>query len=136
MILDTGILVAAADTDDEWHEAARDLFVTASDFVITELIVAETDHLLGRRLGERARRAFRSSLDRDLVVVGSTAEDRTRARAICDRYADLELDFTDAITVAIAERLGERRIATKDRRDFVAIRPLHVAAFELLPVRN
>ncbi len=39
----------------------------------------------------------------------------------------------DASIVAIAERLGIRRIATFDRRHFTVVRPAHVETFTLLP---
>ncbi len=38
----------------------------------------------------------------------------------------------DASVVAVAERLGALTIATLNRRDFAVVRPVHVAAFELL----
>jgi predicted nucleic acid-binding protein len=46
----------------------------------------------------------------------------------------VELDyFLDAAVVTLAERERQTRIATLDRRHFAAIKPRHVAAFELLP---
>jgi hypothetical protein len=48
-------------------------------------------------------------------------------------YADVGLRFVDAAVIAIAERTGERTIATLDRRHFGVVRPRHTAAFELLP---
>jgi len=61
------------------------------------------------------------------------AEDYSRVTDLMDRYADLDLGFVDAAVVAIAERLGEPKIATLDRRHFTVVRPRHVEAFELLP---
>ena len=43
------------------------------------------------------------------------------------------MDVVDASVVAVAERLGVSTIATINRRDFAVVRPLHVAAFELVP---
>jgi hypothetical protein len=43
------------------------------------------------------------------------------------------MGYVDAITVAIAERVRDLRIATVDRRHFLAVRPRHAEAFELLP---
>jgi uncharacterized protein len=40
-------------------------------------------------------------------------------------HADLPLGAVDASVVAIAERLGVRRVATLDRRDFSVVRPRH-----------
>lgn len=46
---------------------------------------------------------------------------------------DLPLGFVDASVVAVAERLGERQVATLDRRHFSVVRPRHVKAFRLVP---
>jgi hypothetical protein len=35
--------------------------------------------------------------------------------------------------LALAERLGEPKLATLDRRHFAVVRPIHVATLELLP---
>lgn len=39
----------------------------------------------------------------------------------------------DASVLALAERLGETKLATLDRRHFAAVRPLHTEALILLP---
>lgn len=60
-------------------------------------------------------------------------EDWRRCAELAERYADLRLNLMDASLVALAERLGEKTIATLNRRDFTVVRPRHVAAFDLLP---
>jgi predicted nucleic acid-binding protein len=50
-----------------------------------------------------------------------------------DRYADHDLGFVDASVLAVVERLGERKVATLDRRHLAAVRPRHVEVLELLP---
>ena len=57
----------------------------------------------------------------------------TRVADLIRTYADLPLGVVDAEVVAVAERLGTTQIATLDRRHFNVVRPVHVAAFELLP---
>ncbi|MFN4862237.1 MAG: VapC toxin family PIN domain ribonuclease, partial [Pseudanabaena sp.] len=44
-----------------------------------------------------------------------------------------QLDFVDAVIVAIAERLRITRVLTLDRRDFSIMRPRHCDYFEILP---
>jgi uncharacterized protein len=51
---------------------------------------------------------------------------------LVETYADLRLGMVDAAVVAIAKRLGISTIATGDRRA-LSVRPIHVAAFDLLP---
>jgi predicted nucleic acid-binding protein len=60
-------------------------------------------------------------------------QDYVRVRELCDRYEDADIGFVDGSLVAIAERLGEPKLATLDRRHFGIIRPRHVDAFRLLP---
>jgi predicted nucleic acid-binding protein len=54
-------------------------------------------------------------------------------RELCRRYEDLPLGLADAAVIAIAERLGERSIATLDHRHFSVVRPRHVRSLSLLP---
>ena len=62
-----------------------------------------------------------------------TAKDLERVNQILEHYADSQLDFVDAVIVAIAERLRITRILTLDRRDFSIMRPRHCDYFEILP---
>jgi hypothetical protein len=60
-------------------------------------------------------------------------EDLQRIVEILTQYADMRLDFVDAVIVTIAERRGITKILTLDRRHFMAIRPRHCPYFEILP---
>jgi predicted nucleic acid-binding protein len=59
--------------------------------------------------------------------------DYARMSELVTTYADLPLGMVDASSVAIAERLDVREIATIDRRHSSVVRPRHVDAFTLLP---
>ena len=56
----------------------------------------------------------------------------SRAMEIDRRYANLGLGLVDASIVALAERLGIRRLATRDIRHFAAVRLQDGSAFELV----
>lgn len=101
--------------------------------MVTDAIVAEAHHLIAARVGRKVATAFLGSLDDDLFVECSTRADRDRAADLCRRYMDAGFDYTDGLTVAIAERLGETVVATLDQRHFSAVRPRHVVAFGLVP---
>ena len=62
-----------------------------------------------------------------------TEKDLKRVNQILEQCADSQLDFVDAVIVAIAERLRITRILTLDRRDFSIMRPRHCDYFEILP---
>ena len=61
------------------------------------------------------------------------ASDWLRIAELTGAYRDLPLGAVDASVVVTAERLGQRQLATLDRRHFSVVRPRHLAAFELLP---
>lgn len=60
-------------------------------------------------------------------------DDLRRMAELVDQYGDLPLGTTDASVIALAERLGEREVATLDRRHFTVVRPNHVDALTPLP---
>jgi hypothetical protein len=49
------------------------------------------------------------------------------------QYADCPLGIADASVISVAERLGATHVAMINHRHFLAVRPAHCAAFELLP---
>ena len=59
--------------------------------------------------------------------------DLARVAQILDTYSDSQLDFVDATSVAIDERLNVTTVLTLDRRDFSIIRPRHCTHFDILP---
>lgn len=135
LIVDTGPLLAAADTADPYHRVCVDCLTgAAGPLWTTPLVIAEAAYLIGRRIGSRAEaRFFRSISDGDLVIETLTNADILRMADLVDQYADLPLGGTDASVVAVAERLDQAMVATLDRRHFSVVRPRHVAGFELVP---
>jgi predicted nucleic acid-binding protein len=134
VIVDTGILYALADRDDRHHQAAVEVFGSPEARVVPEPVVVETDWLVLDHLGVDAEEAFlRGLTERGLSVECPTRADRQRAAELVRQYRDLEIGYVDAVTVAVAERMKERRIATLDRRHFFAIRPRHAMNFDIVP---
>jgi predicted nucleic acid-binding protein len=62
-----------------------------------------------------------------------TAQDLGRVADLVEQYADLGLGATDASVVVLADRHGQRRIATLDCRHFSVVRPATGGSFELIP---
>lgn len=134
MIVDTGILVALADASDEHHRAAAAVFSLPEVKVVPEPVVIETDWMIQRHVGTDAEIAFlRSLTEGSFAIEAPTRADRERAASLAQQYRDAKIGYVHAVTAAIAERLGETRIATLDRRHFSLIRPAHATSFELLP---
>lgn len=134
LVVDTSVLLAAADSADPDHDISVQAIDGASPLLTTALVIAETAYLIGRQLGAAAEADFfRAVAAGDLQVEIITPADAGRIAELIERYSDLGLGGTDASLIVIAERLGVTRIATLDRRHFGVVRPNHTPAFELLP---
>jgi uncharacterized protein len=142
-ILDTSFLFALTDKSDRNHQKVLAIAQSASDkLVLPVVVLPEICYLISSRLGHQAMRRFVASMTPDVVQVESvTIEDLVRVQQILEKYADNQLDFTDAAIVAIAERMAITRVYTlvgvasalRNRRDFSIIRPRHCEYFELFP---
>jgi uncharacterized protein len=135
LIVDTGVLVATADRNDNDHQACRTLLETDDGpLVTTAMIIAEAAYMIDRQVGPAGELAlYDSIIDGTLRIETLTSTDWQRVRELVHRYQDLPLGGSDASLMAIAERLGATRIATLDHRHFRVVRPTHCQAFELIP---
>lgn len=135
LILDTGPLYASLDRSDADYRACRALIEGAEEpLVIPAPVLVEVDYWIHRHLHAGVLAAL---LD-DIVAGAYRVEDLApgdyrRCRELCDHYGDAEIGFVDAAVLAVAERLGEPKLATLDHRHFGMMRPRHVDALELLP---
>ena len=139
ILVDTNVLYALGDTDDEAHFRARRWIEQCEDTALLVLttVVAETCYLLDHRLGPHAEAAFLDELgigaEYRFQLVDLVDADIRRMGQLVRRYADRRLGGTDASVVAVAERLGITTIATVNRRDFDNVRPQHARAFTIVP---
>lgn len=136
VVVDTGVLLAAADADDRWHTQASEILEErpASGLVLPVPVAVEAAWLIASRLGPAIEAAFVSSVAAgEFALAEITGEDWSRCAELVEHYADLGLGLVDASVIAVAERLGVTTIASIDRRDLLVVRPRHVTAFELIP---
>jgi uncharacterized protein len=135
LIVDAGALYAQADSDEPQHgPIARMLRTERGALVTSQVVAAEADYLILRRLGVDVELAFLDDLAAGTYVVDSLAQaDLAVARDIAARYRDLELGLADASLVVLAARWQTRRILTLDERAFRVIAPLQGGAFTVLP---
>jgi predicted nucleic acid-binding protein len=133
VLVDTGILYAAADVGDAWHPRVRDwLEGNREPLLVPITVVPEVTYLLAARLGAAAERAFIASLVAgELGLEPITRSDMERCRTLLDEYP--HIGFVEASVIAVSERLRVHALATTDRRHFGTVKPRHVRAFELLP---
>jgi uncharacterized protein len=133
VLLDTGILYAYYDRSDAWHQRALRLVRSEeAGLIVPSPVIPEVDHLLGERLGAKARGVFYRGLAEGYYFVADLPREQySRVGELNRRFSELELGFVDAAVVAIAEALGLPRIATTDLRDFAPM--ARALSLELLP---
>jgi predicted nucleic acid-binding protein len=135
LILDTGPLYASLDRSDADHLACRRLIEEADEpLVIPSPVLVEVDYWVHIRLHPGVFAALLDDIASGAYHVEDLQfEDYRRVRQICDRYSDSDVGFVDAGVLAVTERLNEHKLATLDRRHFLALRPRHTDVLRLLP---
>lgn len=131
LICDTSALLEYLWAGAPDHPAYREALDAARARFVPALVLAEVDHFLRRRRDLMA--ALLADLERGAFTLAPIDLDLLRrARAIDGRYATLGLGLVDASIVALAERLGITRIATRDVRHFDAVTLGSGRRFELV----
>ncbi len=135
ILADTGIFVAATDSDDKHHVVCAELVrKRAGEFIVPHTVVVEVCWLLERNFGPSVEAEFLRSVAAGVPRVEPLgSDDYFRAAQLVDQYSDLRLGMVDASIVAVAERLELPTIATLNRRDFAVVRPRHTNVFDLIP---
>jgi len=135
LILDTGPILALLDAGDPDHDRCVAMIeVTREDLVVPAAVLVEVDYWVLKLLGQDVWRVFVDDVASGAYRLEQLGPaDLARAAQLERNYSSLDLGLVDASVIALCERLGERKVATLDRRDFSVVRPNHCQAFELLP---
>ncbi len=139
VVADTSALIAASDRRSPERTACRESLGRAGTVVFSPLVLAEVDHLAKARFGSAERDGLLDFLLAQVrrgrfVVPETPGVVLDTAQSVRRRYAGLQLDLADAVTVALAAEYRTDAVLTLDRRDFRAVQPLTPhAAFRLLP---
>jgi predicted nucleic acid-binding protein len=135
IILDSSIVVAAADTADLNHQAAVSWFGRVDEpLLLGALTLGDLDVVLQRELGQAASLAVvQSILGGAIRLIAPVEADLVRAAELLSEAREHRPRLADALIIATAERLGLRRVATFDRRPLAIFRPRHVRALDLEP---
>ncbi|MGH9121511.1 MAG: type II toxin-antitoxin system VapC family toxin [Acidimicrobiales bacterium] len=135
IVIDTGVLLAAADSDDQDHDRCAQLVRDHHrQLAVPAPVIVETSWQIERNLGAASEAGFLGLvIGGEVEVINLSIDDYRRCVVLIETYADMGLGLVDASVVAIAERLGISTIATLNRRDFTVVRAGHIEAFELLP---
>ncbi len=135
LLLDTGVLLSAADADEPRHQTCADLLREhRGQLLVPAPVVPEAAWLIESRLGPTAEARFlRLITSGTLQVIDLAVPDYARCVELIEQYADLGLGLVDASIVTVAESRGITTLATLNSRDFTVVRPRHAKAFVLVP---
>jgi predicted nucleic acid-binding protein len=135
LVADIGGIYALYDASDRHHRAVRRAVeAEAGPLILPAPVLGELDYLLRTRIGVDAElRLLEGVGNGPLTVEQFTRQDSVRCRALLLKYRELDLGLADASVIAVAERLGVKRILTVDERDFRAVRAADGKAFILVP---
>lgn len=135
VLLDTGFIVALVNARDSDHERCVEVWrATHARILSVEGVLVESAHML-RKVRGGPRAALGLVYDAGTEIVSITETAARRAVALMDKYADVPMDFVDALLVVLAEEKGVREILTLDRRGFEAYRVKGRERFRLFPSR-
>lgn len=131
VLLDTGVIVALLDRDEQYHDACvAALSELTAPLVTCEAVIAESCFLL-RSLRGAADRVL-ENVERGTFRIPIRLEGATHAiRALMRRYASVPMSLADACLVQLGDTLDTGRILTLDG-DFNIYRWRRSRRFELL----
>jgi predicted nucleic acid-binding protein len=120
VVVDSGPLIALFDAGDAYHKRSL-AFVrqTRAKLISTMAVVTEAMYVLDDNLPRKNLCAWIQA--GGLILNEVAAGDFERVIELMEKYADLPLDFTDAVVVVLCERLGVNHVASVDR-DFAIYR--------------
>ena len=135
IVADTSGLLALLDEGEAEHARVRQAAEKHPGPLLTiDLVLAEVDYLVLKRLGPDAEIAFVEQLIEGAVLREPVSDaDLAHAATINSKYRNLQLGLTDAALMAVAERLGPAPVLTLDRRHFAPFRTKRRGALTLLP---
>ncbi len=135
IILDTSGLLAAIDSSQRFHNAAKGALEAASGpLLLSPFVLAELDYMILAHVGRGQEIALLEEVARGTYRLEPfSAEDVARAMEVIRQYADLRLGLADASNVVLAARYDTYDILTLDERHFRALAGPQGRPFRLLP---
>jgi len=120
-VVDSGPIIALFDAGDAHHARALEFVRRRPARLISSLaVVTEAMYVLDESL-PACKNLLAWVQAGGLTLVGPEAGDFERVAQLMEKYADLPMDFTDAVVVALCEQLGIIHVASVDR-DFTIYR--------------
>jgi len=124
IIADSSFWIALANSRDTHHLRAKTVYESLNEGLVTTWpVMAETCHLLVKRLGVHAQLNFiKAWINGAFELFDLPPEADQEIFSLMKKYVDLPMDLADASLIILAESLGHGRILSSDRRDFKTYR--------------
>lgn len=115
IVADSSFFIALADRKDQWHAAATSLLpvLAGETFLISDLILAESVTIIGRRSGGKAGEQLYHYFMDNCDLAGMDEKLRTAGMQVFLRY-DGTLSVSDAVSVALMKTRKISRIISFD----------------------
>jgi uncharacterized protein len=112
---DSSFFIALVDRKDQWHPAAKAMLPMLADetIVISDLIIAESVTIIGRRSGGKAGEQLYHYFTDNCDLVFTDEKILKGGMSVFLRY-DGKLSVSDAVSVLIMERKSINRILSFD----------------------
>ena len=135
LVLDSSSLLAAIDSRQEDHAAAREVLESAREpLLISPFVLAELDHMILTHMGQRQELALLSEVVRGVYRLEHLSEeDVAEAAEVIERFADFKVGLADASVVVLANRHDTLDVLTRDERHFRVLSGPGDRPFRLLP---
>jgi predicted nucleic acid-binding protein len=135
ILLDASGLLSALFADQRHHQAcAKALLEAEPPRILSPFVLAEVDYLIQKYGGPEAELLFLEEVGSKVYELASFGDRGVeRARAIIEKYRDLEIGLADASIAVLAERYDCRDVLTLDLRHFRALRHGGRRTFRVLP---
>jgi predicted nucleic acid-binding protein len=115
VLLDTGVIVALLDRDEQWHAAVVEAIAELrSPLVTCEAVIAESCYLL-RRLSGAPEAVIENVARGTFQLPFALSTSAREVKRIQEKYRDLRIDLADACLIRCAEEFGTGDILTLDR---------------------
>jgi uncharacterized protein len=121
-LLDTGVVVALVNEADPDHEACVEVWrELRAQLLSVDGVLVEAAHLL-RKTPAGAAGVVGLVFGAGTELIATSEQRANRAVALMKKYADVPMDFVDALLVVVAEERNVRDVLTLDRRGFQTYR--------------
>lgn len=133
ILIDTSGLMALHEVSNPYREQALSLIAIPQIRVLSPFVLAELDYLITKSAGAHRALTLLRDIERGVYSLETfNHSDISRARAVIDQYADLDLGLADASLVVLAERHNCHDVLTMDQRHFRSITTANGSPFRLV----